>query len=300
MIYEKPFLSLDEQAARLIGRGMIIDDKDKAKHYLSNISFYRLRAYTYPYQDNNDPNHPFIRPIKFEQIIELYRFDRKLRIIVFDALEKIEVSLRCKLIYYYAEVYGSHWLLDQNIFRNVQQYNNDLARIKKEIERSPEIFIKHYKNKYTEPELPPVWMILEVLSLGLLSKVFENIRKDKIKKQICTEFGLLHVDVLESWMHSFSFIRNICAHHGRIWNRRITNMPKLPHNTKFQFIDNLNIDRNKLYPILCCMTYVLDRISPGHQFRNDLIILFNEFNSVNQRELGMPDQWQDEIFWKIQ
>lgn len=102
MKYNKAPISLRDQVLSLKARGLIIKDEKRAESYLSNISYYRLRAYTYPFQDNNDPNHPFTVPVTIEEIIQLYVFDRKLRLLILDALEKIEIALRTQIIYQWA------------------------------------------------------------------------------------------------------------------------------------------------------------------------------------------------------
>ena len=111
MRYSKPALSIQDQIDRLKNRGLTIADEQKAILYLSNISYYRLRAYTHPFQDNTDPNHPFTCQITFEEILSLYVFDRQFRLLVLDAIEKIEISFRTQVIYQWAMVYRSHWYL---------------------------------------------------------------------------------------------------------------------------------------------------------------------------------------------
>src|SRR5690606_21710414 len=204
-------------------------DEEKATSYLGNISYYRLRAYTYPFQDNDNPDHPFIKEIRFEDIINLYVFDRQFRLFVLDAIEKIEISMRTQVIYQWAMNHGSHWHLDGSLFRYSVQFAKDFNRLQQEVDRSVETFIEHYKNKYTNPKEPPCWMGLEVSSFGLLSLIFRNLKFGKEKKAITKYYGLPDVAILESWMHSFSNIRNICAHHGRLWNRRLTAHIKLPN-----------------------------------------------------------------------
>src|SRR5690606_11449844 len=118
MKYNKPPVSVSDQIAKLKQRGLQIKDDALASRYLSNISYYRLRAYTYPYQDNNDPTHPFLGQVSFEDIMELYTFDRKLRLLIFDAVEKIEVALRTQIIHQWSLQYGSHWHLDQSLYKD--------------------------------------------------------------------------------------------------------------------------------------------------------------------------------------
>jgi abortive infection bacteriophage resistance protein len=298
MNFPKLPISIKDQIALLKQRGLAFNNETKAEHYLSNISYYRLRAYTYPFQDNNDPNHPFIKPVTFEHILELYVFDRKLRLIVFDSLEKIEIALRTKIIYIYALNHGSHWHENINLYRNTNRFIRDINKLYEEIDRSNETFIKHYKETYTQPPNPPAWMSLEVASMGLLSKLFENLKMSPEKKLVAKEFGLGHPYVLESWMHALAQLRNICAHHGRLWNRRLTTAPQLPNNSLYPFLNNLNIHSNKVYTMLSCMTYILHIISPGNTFNKRLKELMRSCSLVDEKEMGFSAEWKNEELWK--
>lgn len=238
MPYKKPPISLSNQIKKLKSRGLAFDDETEAELCLSNISYYRLRAYTYPFQDNTDPNHPFIIPVSFEEIIELYKFDRKLSQLIFSALEKVEIALRTQIIYQWAMRYGSHWQLDPSLYRDSMKFVNQLNNLQTEISRSHETFIEHYKKTYTSPSEPPSWMSLEVSSFGLLSQIFSNLKKGNEKLAVANHFGLNDISILENWMLCFSNIRNICAHHGRLWNRRLTAHIKFPTNPHNAFITN--------------------------------------------------------------
>ena len=151
MRYSKPPLSITDQIAKLKGRGLRFADDHKAAHYLSNISYYRLRAYIYPFQDNSDPNNPFIKEISFEEIIELYVFDRRLRLLVFNAIEKTEIALRTKIVYEFSLTNGSHWHEDANMYRNNYFFNKNINSLYEEVDRSSETFIEHYKQMYSTP-----------------------------------------------------------------------------------------------------------------------------------------------------
>src|SRR5674476_641863 len=120
MKYTKLPISIPYQISKLKQRGLSFADEQKAANYLSNISFYRLRAYTYPFQDNNEANHPFIKKVSFEDIMHLYVFDRQLRLLLFNAIEKIEIAFRTQIIYQYAMVHGSHWHLKRELYTNPQ------------------------------------------------------------------------------------------------------------------------------------------------------------------------------------
>jgi len=297
MIYSKLPISFDDQINQLKNRGLRFDNEASAKKYLSNISYYRLRAYTYPFQDNNNQTHPFIKDLSFEDIISLYVFDRRLRLILLNAIEKIEIALRTKIVYHFALKYGSHWHENSSIYRNPSRFYKEISTLYEEIDRSTETFIQHYKDKYNEPENPPSWMSLEVASFGLLSKLFVNLSKGVEKNQVTKDFGLKKVDILESWMHTFANLRNICAHHGRIWNRRYTIKPKLPYDTNFPFVDINRIYPNKLYASICCIYYIVKIISPQSDFKTKLIELIDSCHMVDLKEMGFPANWKTEPLW---
>lgn len=297
MKYNKLPVSILDQIEMLKKRGLLFNDEAKAAHYLSNISYYRLRAYTYPFQDNTDENHPFTTQVSFEEIIELYVFDRQLRLLIFDGIEKIEIAFRTQIIYHYSLAYGSFWHLKPELYRDTMRFANQLDSLQKEVDRSNETFIDHYKNKYTSPSEPPCWMSLEVSSMGLLSKIFQNLKKGNEKKIIANHFGLSDALILENWMHSFCNLRNICAHHGRIWNRRLSKI-KLPYNTKFQFLENDKIYTNKLYATICCIEYILQIISPKTTFKVRLKELMQNCPMKQEKEMGFPENWQNDKLWK--
>jgi abortive infection bacteriophage resistance protein len=298
MRYDKRPLPFTTQIDILKNRGLHFGNEDLAKHYLSNISYYRLRAYTYPFQDNNDPDHPFITSISFEEIVDLYVFDRRLRLLVFNALEKIEIALRTKIIYHYAMAHGSHFHENPALFRNQDRFHSDKLKLQEEIKRSSEDFIKHYFIKYSDPPNPPAWMSLEVVTMGLLSQFYKNFSRSEIKRNIARAFGLPREDFLENWMHVFSNLRNICAHHGRIWNRRFIVEPRLPANTSAPFLTNTRIHTNKLYASLSCMQYILKDISPGSDFSTQLKNLLDKCPLNQVSEMGFPGNWKDEKLWQ--
>jgi abortive infection bacteriophage resistance protein len=153
--------------------------------------------------------------------------------LIFDGIEKIEIAFRTQIIYEYALAHGSHWQTKAELYRDSMRFASHIDSLQKEINRSNETFIKHYKKKYTIPNEPPSWMSLEVCNMGLLSKIFQNLKKGNEKKAITSHFGLPDIMLLENWMLCFSTLRNICAHHCRVWNRRLTPIifPRNPKNT---------------------------------------------------------------------
>jgi abortive infection bacteriophage resistance protein len=297
MNYNKLPFNITEQIEKLKKRGLVFNDESRAEHYISNIGYYRLRAYTFPFQNNALTGQPFNEKITFEQIIQLYVFDRRLRLLIFDAIEKIEVALRAKIIYYFAQKHGSHWQLKPELYSDTMRFVKHLASLQKEIDRSNEAFITHYKNKYTNPTEPPCWMSLEVSSMGLLSKLFQNLKKCPEKLAILKFFKLADIKVLENWILCFSTLRNICAHHGRVWNRRLVPI-KIPTQAKSPFLINKNIYVNKIYATLSCIEYSLKIISPTSTLVKPLKQLINTCSVAQMKEMGFPEDWLDEPIWQ--
>lgn len=297
MKYNKPALTIPQQITKLKDRGLIIPDDTLAERYLSNISYYRLRAYTYPYQNNREENQPFVENASIDQVMELYTFDRRLRLLLFDAIERIEIALRTQIIYQWALQNGSHWHLQQNLYKDNSKFIKHLASLQKELDRCNETFVEHYYQKYTQPSAPPAWMSLEVTSIGLLSLLFQNLKNCPEKKAVTHHFGLLSTDVLENWVHNFCNVRNICAHHGRLWNRRISIHLNLPRKTKELFITNKNINPYKLYASLSAMLYCMQIINPESSFKAQLLDLLQQYPNKELKEMGFPKNWKQEAFW---
>lgn len=308
MRYTKKPLTVDEQIDRLEKRGLNFSDRKLAKNYLQNISYYRLRAYTYPFQDNKDPNadHEFLRDdIDFNDIIDLYVFDRRLRNLVFNELEKIEVAIRTQLSLVYSNMsQDPFWYLDRSWFSRASDgdFENLIDEVTSDVNRSNEDFIKHYKAKYDTPEMPPTWMSLEVVSFGTLSWMYKLLNKSPEKKQIALAFGIGNDEVFANWLHAFSNLRNCCAHHSRIWNRRFVVHLKLPYNTTQPFMTPGNteaIKETKLFALLSAIKYVADILSPGNSFKNYLKKLLNDRHQLlGLKEMGFPMDWESFPVWR--
>jgi len=297
MKYNKPPLTIAQQIQILKDRGLIIEDEERASRYLSFISLYRLRAYTYSYQDNSKPNQPFYKGITFDIVLNTYLFDRKLRLLVFDAIERIEIAMRTQIVYQYSIIYGANWYENKNLYRKPYLFNRDLKQIDKELKRSNEVFIKHYNKTYSTPERPPAWMTLEIFSMGLLSKIYENLKISDEKKIIARNFNLGHPFVLESWMHSLSVIRNICAHHSRLWNRELPASMKLPKITHGIWLRNTGFPQGKMYLALSSMLFLLNTIIPNNHFKTKLKTLIAKYPDIHLSKMGFPEGWENEDLW---
>jgi abortive infection bacteriophage resistance protein len=295
--YDKPPLSIDQQIDLLISRGMIIPDRARAARYLTHINYYRLRAYWLPFEELVTDAHRFKSGTQFEQALSLYIFDRKFRLLVLEAIDRVEVSFRTRFAYILGNRYGSHAYLDVSLFKTVYIHGQCLTSFREEFARSRETFIEHYKTKYGDPELPPIWAACEIMSFGQLSKWFQNIKLRSDRQEIAYEFNI-DESILSSLMHHLTHIRNLVAHHSRLWNRRLTVTMSIPRRPK-EIVGLLNPHRERnIYNTLVILGYLLNIMSPGTTWPVRVKQLLEENPIANPVDMGFPSNWQELSLWK--
>jgi len=300
-MFDKKALTIQEQVEKLQERGLIINPNDNPAHYLSHISYYRLGEYWHSMQEDKI-NHIFKKNSKFKDVISLYNFDRELKILLFDVIEKIEISLRTKLIYHLSLEYSPWWFQNFDLFINSKELVKTLANLEEELARTKEPSIKnHFKIHIDDQRFPPAWKSLEQTSFGSLSKLYGNLKNTiKSKDTIAKEFGAVNHTFLPSWLQSIAQIRNYCAHHSRLWNKNLPGTPKLLPNPHFNWIEDVpkQHEFQKLYVHLCIMKYLLDRIQPENNFTERLYNLFEKYPNVDPNAIGLKPDWQNEKLWK--
>lgn len=223
--FVKPALTLDQQVDLLKARGLTIPDENRAKRYLQYISYYRLAAYGRPYHINDGEDHFFQPGVGFDDVLDLYIFDRKLRLHTLDAIERIEVAVRAVVNNHMSIEYSQYWHLDKSLFSPKFDHSSFIEMLTTHTRNGQHPFCKAYHAKYSYPTLPPSWMVSEILDFGKLSKILASLAHTKDKKAIATAFGTSY-SILESWLWSLTILRNTCAHHGLVWNRIFTHSPK--------------------------------------------------------------------------
>jgi abortive infection bacteriophage resistance protein len=283
----------------LESRGLGIGDPQTAAHYLQHISYYRLRAYWLPFEKTpeNGQEHEFSDGATFENSLELYVFDRELRLLVMDAIERIEVSLRGSWSYCLATKYGPHGYLEPTIYARADHYAKAFAGLLEETERSRDTFVKHYKSKYSEPEHLPVWMAAEIMSLGQLSKWLKNLKHRADRQAVAKSYGL-DEKVLVSIAHHLTYVRNICAHHSRLWNKQFTvtmSVPNSPSSLKLAM--NQAADR-KIYNTLAALAYLMAIVAPGTDWSTRLVEHIKNCDLANPGAMGFPEDWETRTIWK--
>lgn len=315
-VYNKPPLTYTEQVELLISRGLLVSDKKRAERHLSNISYYRLSAYmrTYKQATNGALLDDFTPGTTWDMVYNLYVFDRKLRLLVFDAIERLEVAIRTQIIYQLSHKYGSHWQDDKNIFNSpktitlrdgskvVKDVYVDIQRhIKEQLNNNKaEEFIQHYCRKYDSPENPPSWMSVEVMYFNHLSRICTELKNRSDKTEIARYFSL-PPDIFCSWLHTINYVRNICAHHARLWNRGLDITPKeLKFSRMRVWISKPDtVERRRIYYFLCMLNYLLQTINPTSTFKQRLKALLEEYSEIVSTDaMGFPHDWVNEKIWE--
>lgn len=299
--YLKPSLTIEDQINLLVSRGLVIDDPAFAKHILSNISYYRLSSYFYNFWEDKS-GHKFFGSTKFERIVNIYNFDSELRTICFKAIEVIEVSIRTKLSVFLSHNHGPYWFEDENIVINKTSHADNIKSIQDLLnQKIKEQFIKDHFKKYND-QYPPSWKLLEITSFGLLSRLYGNISTSvKEKKAIARSLGLPNHEFLESWLKAIAYIRNICAHHSRLWDKKLST-PLIPNNLKGKWISNAsltNLKRDGLYINLCCIKYLVDNIKPDNDFGSEILRLLKNYEQdVDLDKMHFPKSWDKDDLWE--
>ena len=301
MHYHKPTIPVKDQIQLLKSRGLLMGDESLAEHYLNNISYYRLAGYWWPMQADK-VNHLFKTNSRFEDVVALYSFDSELRLLLFNAIKRIEIGLRTRMINHLAHEVDPWWFENPSIFKNKLAFAVNLKAIDRDLKNSKEVFIRqHYQKYHADSRRPPAWKTLEVVSFGLLSKLYGNLGSHiESKDTIAKEINTVNHTFLRTWLQSLSQIRNICAHHGRLWNKNLPGRPKLlprPPAPWLTLVPPVS-QHHALYVHVCCMKYLLDAISPGHRFTLKLKTLFCKYPSVDLDALGFSKIWDKEPLWK--
>lgn len=294
--FNKPAQTTEQLCNKLIERGLVVKDPAQLMLYLKNVGYYRLTGYIYPFQ-LADRSHNFKEDVDFELIEEHYQFDKELRLFLLRFIESIEISIRSNICNTTALGYGPHWYLELQYFNNKILHDQMLANINEYCSEASELFIKSYMHKYTDPNTPPIWRVLETFTLGQLTSLYENLKDTDEKKNIAEFYGCVPT-IFQSWLKSINFIRNCCAHHSRLWNRKIPIKPKIPERRRFRFLNHIDDYTNqRIFGILSCTLKLLESLDLQEDFKNGLFKLFDDFPRVNKNYMGFTNQWEDEPIW---
>lgn len=273
MTFAKPPLSIADQRLKLEARGLAVPNPTKAERYLGAIGYYRLSAYTRPFQ-RDLTTHEFHSGVEFDDILRLYIFDRQLRLTLLDALERVEIAVRTRINdMMCANTSNAHWHLNPSNFKDHFDHTRFLA----EIGKHDDFTVRAYKDKYNSPSEPPAWMAFQTLSFGTCSMVLAHLQKRQ-QRDICQSFGIEPYPMTR-WVHGMTILRNTAAHHSRTWDRHfIVNLPytsQLPGTLKGT-IDPTN--HNTLDGYALVLDAFMQHVSPGSHWWTRLRKLVQDYH----------------------
>ena len=296
--YAKPALPIADQINKLIGLGMTVGDRPLAEHCLQHISYYRLSAYWLPFENTKGNAGPRFKPgTTLESVLALYDFDRQLRLLVLDAIERIEVAVRGSWAYQMAMLGGAFGYVDAAHYADANKFNRNCQTLDREVSRSKDTFIRHYKAKYSGPMRPPVWMAAELLSFGLLSQWYAALKEPKVRQSIAAPFDI-DERIFVTFVHQLAIVRNICAHHSRLWNRVLDVAFTLPKKHPVDLVTALNRQEPRhVYNTFAMLQFLLSKADPANDWGTRLIALMGTLPAGRAAEMGFPADWTDFKIW---
>lgn len=298
--FAKPALSIDQQLDLLKRRGMQIGQPDQARHVLTHISYYRLRAYWLPFEQRGcaTGEHRFGPHADFATVLSIYAFDRELRLLVLDAIERIEISLRTRLANELTLRYGAFAHEDAANFQKLAVWQHSRDELAKEFTRSRETFAEHYRNQYPLLTSPPLWVACELMSLGHLSRWLQNIAQPKDRQAIANAYGL-DERVLVSFVHHLTIVRNHCAHHGRIWNRKFSLKMLIPGKKPAGLAASFNpAEDRRIYNTLAMLSHLTRLLDPNTSWPNKVKDLVMNNQKIQTSHMGFPTGWEVLPIWQ--
>lgn len=291
--------TFDEQLQILKSRNMIVDNEEEAIKILKRTNYYRLTAYALQFKDGDNYNNK----VSFETMYNLYKFDEKLRHLIMEILEGIEISLRTYMAYNLSIKYGPEAYTNQAIFKDIKSYTGYIdsngkqhkglnEEINLEISKNrKELFVKHHIKKYDKHF--PIWVIVEIFSFGMLSRTYKNLKTNEQKEISKNCFNINNL-LLESWLDNLSYVRNICAHYGRLYNKNLTIKPKI-HNKYKKY----NLDSQKIFVSILSIKELTKDREEWNIFFIKLQEIINDYrNYIDLNLIGFPENWI-EILSKI-
>ena len=307
----KPWKSIDEQMDLLGRRGMSFHDGELARNFLERVGYYRLSGYFYPFRKTDDRGSrtdDFLEGSRFEDVVAMYVFDRKLRLLTMDAIERIELAVQVDIAYQLgrSDPFAHHnpALVHRNALRKYRRrngrptsrYQEWITRYEELVSRSgKEACVRHNLEKYGRL---PIWAAIQIWDFGSMSKFFAMMRHQD-QGVIAGKYGI-EAKHLQSWLRSLNFIRNVTAHHGRLWNCAIIERAKLPRNP----VELRALDGSRPFLYFCLMKHLLDVISPGASWGERFIAHVDSFPApanaaVSLRDMGVPEKtvWKQWPLW---
>lgn len=284
MCYTKPATTHEEQLSILERRGVIIENSESCKQILENINYYRLTAYLLPFKQEDGT---YEHGISFFRVYRLYEFDRKLRSTLFSAVEDVEITLRARFAYYHAHKYGPTGYLDASNYNQHHDHDRFRTQIHREIESNNKTpFVKHHLEQYGG--VFPIWAISELFTFGMLSRFYADLPTAD-QKTLSKGIYQNNYNVVRSWLHCCSGLRNICAHYGRLYYRIF---PAIPRG----FEDETEVLRRLWGAVLALCGLYLDTEKWNYEILGKLMSLFDEYSDdIDLSRIAFPRDWEQRL-----
>lgn len=298
MRYAKPALSFEEQADLLMRRGLIAYKAQLVKR-LEATSYFRLSGYLHLFRVPGTDHYQ--QGTTLEQVWRRCLFDQRLRTLVLDAIEAIEVFTRTQLAYCFAHQYGPFAYDNPQNFPNLnpamfQKWQDKLTEQVHRSRQAKEEFLVHFFHRYGDAHtLPPIWCLIELMDFGSTLTFYRGMDY-RIKQQIAGKVGVPDT-VFSSWLLTLNTVRNRCAHHLRLWNWTLGNPVKLPSVRKHPHWNIPSLPNDRLGVVLLFCRRLLNEISPGNQWTARMNLLFADFSEIPVNEMGLPTNWQQHPLW---
>ena len=306
MEYTKPWLTFEDQADLLINERGLVADREQLISHLQDVGYYRLSGYWYIFKrkpeadEEGDKDERFIEGTTFDEIWKLYTFDRQFRLKVLDAIERVEIYFRTQLAYELAGETGRFGFFDRKNLPRLEwrDYLDFMERCTEELDRSREPFAIHFKETYgDEHDLPPYWILVNLMDFGTMLRLY-NGASVEIRNKLSGNLGVSS-RVLKSWLVAINTTRNICAHHGRLWNRGIGTRPIIPTKSKYpDWHEPFIVRSDNMFGMLTILSYLLERIAPDTSWRTRLFGLLGRLDADELRRMGFTEGWEKCPLWK--
>lgn len=286
---------------------MTVEDEEFASECLRIVGYYRLSAYWLPYEKaptgQTTRSKKFRSGTSFDQVHSIYVFDRNLRMLLLEAIERIEIHIRARWVFCMSEKHGAHSHLDCSNFNGKVNHATHLTKLSHEIKRSSEVFIEHYAKKYSTPEMPPLWASAELMTFGQLSQWIVNTSDNSIRSNIARDLGFPTRETFEGTMQALTYVRNICAHHSRLWNRKLVKGPpyikRLQDDIKTITTAKGGTEADKhIYNILVLVLHMINRQNVNATFKNRFFNLLKDLDNDHFDMMGFPKDWQSRPIWR--
>lgn len=299
MNYTKSPLTFPDQADRLIGHGLTAD-RDELIDTLKRVSYYRLSGYLFPFRQNRTSSQ-LRAGTTLEEVWDRYVFDRQLRVLVLDAVERIEVAIKSQLVTELTTRHGIFAHVDRAHLPNLeyQKHRTLMRKINQQIDQSREVFVNHFKSKYTSETDLPLWMTAELMDYGCMLTLFRG-AETSVKQTIAANYGVAD-SVLESWLLAGNTLRNLCAHHARLWDRvhgTAVMIPRANKHPDWHRPVSVGRDGRRNFAQFTVLRYLLKFVAPQSGWADRLEALWTvKHPNIPIRRMGFPADWKDCPIW---